>query len=111
MCSDPAEGNGFLRVIKISSTPSFREEVKLLAPCRKIVRFYSILMIPAEHGRYCVCYIQGLFMPTPFFATRCLYCNQRALVDESGMIRTPMGMHSRSENGCSAWDTLYNTIL
>jgi hypothetical protein len=33
----------------------------------------------------------------------------RALVDESGMIRTQMGKLNRSENGCSAWDPLYDT--
>jgi hypothetical protein len=31
-----------------------------------------------------------------------------ALVDESGMVRTQMGVHNRSENGCSAWDALCN---
>jgi hypothetical protein len=31
---------------------------------------------------------------------------QKALVDESGIIRTQMGMHNRSENGHSAWDAL-----
>jgi hypothetical protein len=35
----------------------------------------------------------------------------RALVDESGMIITQVGMHSRSENGCSARDVLYDTTL
>jgi hypothetical protein len=29
---------------------------------------------------------------------------QGALVDQSGMIRTQMGTHNRSENGRSAWD-------
>jgi hypothetical protein len=33
----------------------------------------------------------------------------RALVDESGMIRTQMGTHNRSEIGSSAWDALYDT--
>jgi hypothetical protein len=37
-------------------------------------------------------------------------CNQRALVDESGVIRTQMGMHSRLENGSSAWDTVYRPL-
>jgi hypothetical protein len=36
------------------------------------------------------------------------YC-RRALVDESGMIRTQMGTHNRSENGCSVWDDLCDT--
>jgi hypothetical protein len=34
---------------------------------------------------------------------------QRALVDESGMIRTQMVTHNRSGNGHSAWDVLYDT--
>jgi hypothetical protein len=33
---------------------------------------------------------------------------QRALVDESGMIRTQMGTHSKSGNGRSAWGALYD---
>jgi hypothetical protein len=36
--SNSAEGNGFLRAIKIRSTPSFGEEVKPKAPFRKILR-------------------------------------------------------------------------
>jgi hypothetical protein len=32
----PAQGDRFLRVIKIRSTPSFGWEVKPEAPCRKI---------------------------------------------------------------------------
>jgi hypothetical protein len=33
-----------------------------------------------------------------FFVTRCLCCNfQRALLGESGMITTQMGIHNRSE--------------
>jgi hypothetical protein len=34
--SNPAKGNGLLRVIKIHSTHSFGGQVKPLAPCRKI---------------------------------------------------------------------------
>jgi hypothetical protein len=33
----PNQGNGFLRVIKFHSTPSFGGEVKLEAPCHKIL--------------------------------------------------------------------------
>jgi hypothetical protein len=36
---EPDQGNGFLRAIKIYSTPSFRWEVKPEAPC---CRFYSM---------------------------------------------------------------------
>jgi hypothetical protein len=34
---------------------------------------------------------------------------QRAVVDESGMIRNQIGVHNTSENGHSAWDALYVT--
>jgi hypothetical protein len=34
---------------------------------------------------------------------------QRALVNESEMIRTHMGTQNRSESGRSAWDALYDT--
>jgi hypothetical protein len=33
----PSHGEGFLRVIKIHSMPSFGGELKLLFPCRKIL--------------------------------------------------------------------------
>jgi hypothetical protein len=36
--SIPAEGDGFLRAIKVRSTPSFGGEVKPLAPCDKILK-------------------------------------------------------------------------
>jgi hypothetical protein len=34
---EPGQGNGFLRTIKIRSTPSFGWEVKPEIPCRKIL--------------------------------------------------------------------------
>jgi hypothetical protein len=34
----PGQGNGFLRMIKVYSTPSFIWNVKLEAPCHKILR-------------------------------------------------------------------------
>jgi hypothetical protein len=34
----PGRGDGFLKAIKIRSTPSFGAELKPLAPCRKILR-------------------------------------------------------------------------
>jgi hypothetical protein len=60
--------------------------------------------------RYYVDQMQGHFSPTLFFVTRCLCCNQRALVDEAGIIRTQMGTHNRSENGSSAREAFYDTI-
>jgi hypothetical protein len=46
--SNPAEGDGFLRAIKISSTSSFRREEKPWASCRK---YDDMLNIPAEYDR------------------------------------------------------------
>jgi hypothetical protein len=49
---------------------------------------------------------------SPTFSMPCYYVSagicQRALVDESGITTTQIGMHNRSENGRSAWDVLYN---
>jgi hypothetical protein len=41
---EPGQGNGFLRVIKIHSTPSFGWEVKPEFPCRKILRHLKDLL-------------------------------------------------------------------
>jgi hypothetical protein len=38
----PGRGNGFIRAIKIRSTPSFGWEVKPEVPCRKILRHVKI---------------------------------------------------------------------
>jgi hypothetical protein len=35
--SNPAKGNGFIRAIKVPSTPSFGGEVKPSVPCWKIL--------------------------------------------------------------------------
>jgi hypothetical protein len=35
---------------------------------------------------------------------------QTALLDKSGIVRTQIGTHNRSENGRSAQDALYDTI-
>jgi hypothetical protein len=38
-------------------------------------------------------------------------CNHRTLMDESRMVRTHMGTHSKSKNGRSAYDVPYDTTL
>jgi hypothetical protein len=40
----PSQGDGFLRAIKIHSTPSFRWEVKPEVPCRKILQHVKDLL-------------------------------------------------------------------
>jgi hypothetical protein len=45
----PGRGDGFLRAIKIRSTPSFGWEVKPEVPCRKILRHVKD---PLRYFRY-----------------------------------------------------------
>jgi hypothetical protein len=95
MGSNLAEGDVFLREIKDRSTPSFRGEVKLSTPCRKI--FYGMLKITAKNDRNNMVTKFKNFTPTPCFYTRCLFFIQRTLVDESRVIRTQMVTHNTSE--------------
>jgi hypothetical protein len=105
--SNPAEGDGFVRAIKIHSTPTLGGEVKPSATCKILQHDKDLCGV---WQIYYVGKIKGYFSPTAWFATRCLCCIQRALVDGSGMIITQMGTHNRSENSRSAWDALYDTI-
>jgi hypothetical protein len=41
---EPCQGDGFLRAIKIRSTPSFGWEVEPEVPCRKILRHVKELL-------------------------------------------------------------------
>jgi hypothetical protein len=91
------EGRGFkpdgaekcLIAIKIRSSPSFGWEIKPEAPCRKILRHAK------EHSVARVrCYAnktQGHFSPPPWVTARCLWCSQRALVYESGVLELRRG--------------------
>jgi hypothetical protein len=91
-----AEDHGFLRAIKIRRTTSFVGEVKLSVICRKILRHVKYSYSMKEIGYTCWKNVR------PFLAKFILlhyhmsagYC-QRALVDESGIIRTQMGTHNR----------------
>jgi hypothetical protein len=60
---DLAEDNGFLRAIKISSMTSFQGEVKLSAPCCKIL--WHVKDPCGVRQRYSVGSIQGHFSPNP----------------------------------------------
>jgi hypothetical protein len=46
----PGQGDGFLRLIKIHSTPSFGWEVKLEFPCCKILRHVEDLLKSYRDG-------------------------------------------------------------
>jgi hypothetical protein len=48
------------------------------------------------------------FLPTSLLDVSSVIC-QRALADESEIISTQIGTHSRSANGRRAWDALYDT--
>jgi hypothetical protein len=67
-----------------------------------------MLKIPAKYDRDTSTKLKDISHQPP--ASLLGACsNQRSLVDESGVIRTQMGMHNRSENGHSTWDALYDT--
>jgi hypothetical protein len=44
LATGPGRGDGFLRAIKIRSTPSFEWEIKPEVPCRKILRHVKDLL-------------------------------------------------------------------
>jgi hypothetical protein len=46
---EPGQRDGFLRAIKIRSTPSFGWEIKPEVPCRKILRYVKDLL--KSHGK------------------------------------------------------------
>jgi len=69
-----------------------------------------MLKIPAEYDRDTspakLAHFLAKFPPASLLGVS-VGIYQRALVDESGMIRTQMGTHNRSEIVSSAWDALY----
>jgi hypothetical protein len=97
MGSNPAEGSGFLMALKVHNMTSFRGEVKPSVPCHKILwhvkepdryeKTYFVGKIPA---------ISRQVYPASLPHISAGYC-QTALVDESGISRTKMGTHKRSE--------------
>jgi hypothetical protein len=95
--SKAAEDNELSTVTKICATTSFGGEVKLSA---HVVRFYGMLNNPAEYERGTS---QAKFIviarqvpPASLLDFSAGYC-QRALVDESRVITTQIGMHIRLE--------------
>jgi hypothetical protein len=88
--SNSDEDDEFLRATKIRSTTSFGREVKPLIPCCQILRR---VREPYEYEMtYFVDKIHGHSSSRfSYFATRWLLVNARALVDESGMVRTHKG--------------------
>jgi hypothetical protein len=101
--SNPAEDNRILKAKEVRSTTSFGGEVKPSASCREISQSFK-----EPRGvlkRYIVGKSVGTFFakffPSSLLGVSAGVC-QRALVDESGTIRTQMGAQNKSENGRSA---------
>jgi hypothetical protein len=61
--SNQAEDTGFLRAIKVCSTTSFRGEVKLAVPCRKILQHVKD---PCSMKEILTGYIHGHFLQNFF---------------------------------------------
>jgi hypothetical protein len=91
----PGRRDGFLRAIKIRSTPSFAWEVKPEVLCRKILRHVKD---PLKYLRY---WIGKILTPSyiPPICPRCLcwYNCQRALVGESGVMPSRHNHHNGSQ--------------
>jgi hypothetical protein len=91
----PSRGDRFLRAITIRSIPSFLWEVKPEVPCRKFLRHVKKSCVAWSR-----CYagkIQGHFLPSPWVTARCLWCRQRALMDESGVLELRWGRTIRQK--------------
>jgi hypothetical protein len=92
----PGRGRWIFKGDKLRSTTCLGGEVMPSARCRKTSRHVKDRC--RVWLRYLVGKIHDISRQVPScFATRCLWCNQRALVDESGIIITQTGTHSRSE--------------
>jgi hypothetical protein len=72
--SNPAEGDGFLRAIKIRSQTSFGREVKPSAPCRRILRHVKY---PLRYDSDTDWQNSGAISRqiSPRFVSTCLCCN------------------------------------
>jgi hypothetical protein len=93
----PGWGDGFLRVMKVRSTPSFAWEVKPEVPCHTILWHVKD---PLTYQRY---WIREILIPLSIPPARstclCWYDCQRALVDKSGV--TPNQHHHHPWLSCS----------
>jgi hypothetical protein len=89
--------DGFLRAIKIRSTTSFRGEVKAVSP---LSRVYGMLKNPMTVKRVlCKQNLKDISHQISPAVLLDLLVIAGVLVNESGMIRTQMGTHNRSEMG------------
>jgi hypothetical protein len=61
----PGQGDGFLRAIKIRSTPSFRWEVKPEVLCRKILRHVKDLLKSHRDGQTKFSFPSPILLPAP----------------------------------------------
>jgi hypothetical protein len=91
--------------IEIRSTASFGRKVKPLVPCSRIL-LHVREPHECERGTSSAkfTFISRQVSPASLPVVSAGYC-QRAVMDESGIIRTQMGTHNTS-NGRSVWDAL-----
>jgi hypothetical protein len=107
----PAEDCGFLMAIKIRSTNSFGGEVKPSVPCRKTLRHVKDpYRYEQKEPRRKSSAISRQVSSASLLGTSAGYC-QRALVVESGMIRTQIRKTQEITDGRSVWDALCDTNL
>jgi hypothetical protein len=95
---------------KVRNTPFLGGKVKLKA---HVVKFFGMLKIRADYVRDTLpATLTDIFfakiLPASLLSVSAGIF-QRALVDDSGMIRIQMGIQNRSENDRSTWDALYDT--
>jgi hypothetical protein len=87
---EPGEGNGFLRAIKIRSTPSFGSEVKPKVPCHKILRHVKDLLKSHGDGQTKFSFPSPILLLTPEMSLLTgppdsTGSSQSALVDKLGV--------------------------
>jgi hypothetical protein len=102
----PGRGRKNLRELKIRSTTTFGGEVKLSVPCRNILR--HVKEPCGVWKRYFVGEIHSHFSKLLRSFLECVsggYCQR----DDSGNIRTQMGMLNIKESGRIAHDALCDT--
>jgi hypothetical protein len=87
--SKPGRGDEFLMAVKIRSSPFFGWELKPEAPCRTILRH-----VKEPYVAWLRCYVRKIqrhFSAPSWVIARRLWCSQRALVDESGVLELRWG--------------------
>jgi hypothetical protein len=99
---EPGQGDGFLRVIKIHSTPSFRWEVKPEVPCCKILRHVKDLLKSHGDGQTKFSFPSSILLLAPDMSADSTGGCQSALVDKFGV--SPSRYHHTMVHITMTWD-------